>query len=217
MARNTALKVVVHVGSETAAMKTILTTSMLGAALLVSLASAPAQTSAGPASGPLRTHPTNPRYFTDGTKNADGTLRAVFLTGSHTWQNLQDLGPSNPPPVFDYDAYLDLVEKHGHNFMRLWRYELVKWVGWRGTGGGDWFASHQLRLLPGKSGQGVSDLPSRWRRSDGGCVRGERHAGCRVVRSRTAEKRAGEKVDGGAKRMLQAPFTGDAVLYLNTQ
>ena len=36
------------------------------------------------ATGPLRVHPTNPRYFT-----ADGQ-QAVLLTGSHTWSNLQD-------------------------------------------------------------------------------------------------------------------------------
>lgn len=34
---------------------------------------------AQPAAGPLRVHPTNPRYFTDGTQNAGGTLRAVYL------------------------------------------------------------------------------------------------------------------------------------------
>lgn len=28
------------------------------------------------AAGPLRVHPTNPRYFTDGTKNADGKSQA---------------------------------------------------------------------------------------------------------------------------------------------
>ena len=39
------------------------------------------------ASGPLRVHPRNPRYFTD-----DGG-RAIYLTGSHTWSNLQDQGP----------------------------------------------------------------------------------------------------------------------------
>lgn len=41
---------------------------------------------------PVRRHPTNPRYFTDGTKLADGSLTAVDLTGSHTWNNLVDLG-----------------------------------------------------------------------------------------------------------------------------
>ena len=43
---------------------------------------------AAPASGPLRVHPTNTRYFTDGTKYSDGSLKAVYLTGSHTWGNL---------------------------------------------------------------------------------------------------------------------------------
>ena len=38
-----------------------------------------------PATGPLRVHPTNPRYFTD-----DGN-KAIYLTGSHTWSNLQDI------------------------------------------------------------------------------------------------------------------------------
>jgi len=106
---------------------------------------------AAEARGPLRVYPENPRYFTDGSG------KPVYLTGSHTWQNLQDLGPSNPPPVFDYDRYLELMEKHGHNFMRLWRYELVKWKGWRGTGGGDWFATHHpwKRTGPGLAVDGL--------------------------------------------------------------
>lgn len=70
--------------------------------------------------GPLRMHPTNARFFTDGTRNPDGSLRAVYLTGSHTWANLIDCGPSDPPPVFDFDGYLDLLQKHHHNFIRLW-------------------------------------------------------------------------------------------------
>src|SRR5687768_8787410 len=61
--------------------------------------------------GPLRVHPANPRYFTDGSG------KAVYLTGSHTWNVLQD-SPGAPP--FDYAAYLDLLEKHGHNLFRLW-------------------------------------------------------------------------------------------------
>jgi hypothetical protein len=39
---------------------------------------------ATPAKGPLRVHPTNPRYFTDGTKNPDGSLKAIYLTGSQS-------------------------------------------------------------------------------------------------------------------------------------
>ncbi len=78
---------------------------------------------AGEATGPLRVHPTNPRYFTDGTKSPDGSLRAVYLTGSHTWSSLQDGGIIDPPPAFDYTGYLDFLQKHQHNFIRLWRSE----------------------------------------------------------------------------------------------
>ncbi len=71
--------------------------------------------------GPLRVHPDNPRYFT-----ADGQ-RAVYVTGSHTWANLQDLGVSDPPPPFDFQAYLDFLRRYGHNFIRLWRWEPPRW------------------------------------------------------------------------------------------
>ena len=47
------------------------------------------------ATGPLRVHPDNPRYFTDETG------RAVYLTGAHTWNNLQNNAVY--PPV-DYAA-----------------------------------------------------------------------------------------------------------------
>lgn len=81
-----------------------------------------------PATGPLRVLSSNPRWFTDGSG------KAVYLTGSHTWQNLQDNGlimrngGQNPPPVFDYEGYLRLLETHNHNFFRLWRWETAKWT-----------------------------------------------------------------------------------------
>ena len=73
------------------------------------------------AAGPLRVHPDNRRYFTDGSG------RAIYLTGSHVWNNLVDIGPSGPPPPFDFAAYLDFLEKHGHNFIRLWTWEHTAW------------------------------------------------------------------------------------------
>jgi hypothetical protein len=82
---------------------------------------APAAAASGAATGPLREHPTNPRYFTD-----DGQ-RAVYLTGSHTWDNLQDMGESSPPVAFDFEAYLAFLARHEHNFIRLWRWELLAW------------------------------------------------------------------------------------------
>jgi hypothetical protein len=45
--------------------------------------STPAEPTATPR-GPLRVHPANPRYFTDGSG------RAIVPTGSHTWGNFQD-------------------------------------------------------------------------------------------------------------------------------
>lgn len=88
-------------------------------ALALSTLTAPAQVK-----GPLRPHPDNPRYFTDGSARSDGSLKVVYLTGSHTWANLIDRGPADPPPAFDFDAYLDLLERHGHNFARLWGRQL---------------------------------------------------------------------------------------------
>jgi hypothetical protein len=80
------------------------------------------------AKGPLQIHPTNPRYFTDGTRTAGGGFKAIYLTGSHTWANLQDVGVTNPPPAFDFPAYLDFLERRHHNFIRLWRWEFARWT-----------------------------------------------------------------------------------------
>jgi hypothetical protein len=62
----------------------------LSAVVVVRAGAAAAEKNRAPAAGPLRVHPDNPRYFTDGMKNAGGGLRAVYLTGSHNWNNLQD-------------------------------------------------------------------------------------------------------------------------------
>ncbi len=77
--------------------------------------------------GSLVVSATNPRYFTV----AGGDGRAVYLTGSHIWNNLQDgLGPGGAcgetPEQNDYTAYLDFLVDHGHNFIRLWRWENFK-------------------------------------------------------------------------------------------
>lgn len=41
-------------------------------------------------SQPLRIHPTNPRYFTDGTTNADGSLKAIYMGGHEIFVDQQD-------------------------------------------------------------------------------------------------------------------------------
>jgi hypothetical protein len=84
---------------------------------------APAQVARQAATGPLRVHPQNPRYF------ADGNGRAIFLTGAHTWANLQDTGFA-PIPTFDWQAYLAMMLSHNHNFMRLWGWQQSAWAPW---------------------------------------------------------------------------------------
>ena len=76
-----------------------------------------------PIQGTLRVHPDNPRYFTDDSGEA------VYLTGSHTWANLQDIGLAGDPP-FPYDEYLNFMQSYGHNFMRLWMFEHPERASW---------------------------------------------------------------------------------------
>ncbi|MGD9495300.1 MAG: putative collagen-binding domain-containing protein [Armatimonadota bacterium] len=92
----------------------------LGVILMAS--GAASQQTTGPATGPLRASPDNPRYFAD----ADGTI--VYLTGSHTWSNLKDMGGTDPPAEFDFTGYLDMLEHYGHNFIRLWTWELTRYA-----------------------------------------------------------------------------------------
>ena len=74
------------------------------------------------ASGPLVVHPKNPRYF------SDAAGRAVFLTGSHTWANIQERGIAGETPDFDFSQYLDFLTAHGHNFTRLWTWQHAQWM-----------------------------------------------------------------------------------------
>jgi Family of unknown function (DUF6298)/Putative collagen-binding domain of a collagenase len=85
---------------------------------LLVLGIAPMRAIADKAKGPLRIHPGNPRYF------ADWSGKAIYLTGSHTWNNLQDSGAIGKPVTrFDYKGYLDLLQANHHNFMRMWAWE----------------------------------------------------------------------------------------------
>src|SRR5919109_619899 len=82
------------------------------------------------APGPLTVSQSNPRYFTVASNN-ETAQRAIYLTGSHIWNNFHDgMGPgsncSETPEQFDYDAYLEFLKEHGHNFIRLWRWEQFK-------------------------------------------------------------------------------------------
>ncbi|HGJ65850.1 TPA: hypothetical protein ENS27_10735, partial [bacterium] len=94
------------------------------------------------AMGPLKVSEDNPRYF------ADNDGKVIYLTGAHTWNNLKDMGNTDPPRAFDYEGYLDFLEEYNHNFIRLWTWELTKFrydenatyaepFPWQRTGPGD--------------------------------------------------------------------------------
>jgi hypothetical protein len=76
-----------------------------------------------PITAPLRAHSTNPNYFTDGTG------KAIYLTGSHTWNNLQDWGTDGLIQPLDFKAYVKMLGAHDHNFTLLWTTELPTFRG----------------------------------------------------------------------------------------
>jgi hypothetical protein len=70
----------------------------------------------------LRVSRANPRYF------EDPSGRPVYLAGAHTWGDLIDNGVGNPPPRFDYRRYLDFLQAHNLNVVRLWAWEQARWA-----------------------------------------------------------------------------------------
>jgi hypothetical protein len=85
------------------------------------------------AAGPLRANPLNPNYFSD----ANGV--AIYLTGSHTWRNFQNVGPTDPPDEFDYETYIQWMVANNHNFIRLWCWEQTNTTV-ATEGGSPWFS-----------------------------------------------------------------------------
>lgn len=69
----------------------------------------------------LRVSKENPRYFTDLSS------KAIYLTGSHTWNNLVDMTFQDPTDTFDYPGFLQFLKLNNHNFFRLWAWELLNW------------------------------------------------------------------------------------------
>lgn len=163
------------------------------------------------ASGPLRVCRENPRYF------ADPAGRAVLLAGSHTWGNLADMGKTDPPPAFDFDAYLDFLVRHHHNFFRLWTWELPRNSAGerldlaRAKPAGELTSTGYCLAQPGrrylvylpKGGTASVDLsaaPGRF--------------SVEWYNPKTGESRTAPPVKGGAGRGFKAPFEGHAVLFI---
>jgi len=74
------------------------------------------------ATGPLAASG-NPNYFRDASGNV------LILNGSQTWNTLQDWGSNGSPQTLDFNAFINFLTAHGHNFTLLWRTELPKFCG----------------------------------------------------------------------------------------
>jgi len=83
--------------------------------------------------GPLRVHPDNPRYFTDGSG------KAVYLAG-HQWFNDLQHNAWNSAVRVDWAHYLDFMEQRKLNYLRSW----IVWSV------GDPTAGHPTPLMPFK-------------------------------------------------------------------
>ena len=54
---------------------------------------------------------------------------AVYLVGSHTWSNFQDMYFEGDKR-FDYDQYIKFMVDNHFNFMRFWNWEHAAWATW---------------------------------------------------------------------------------------
>jgi hypothetical protein len=100
---------------------------------------------------PLKVSTTNPNYFVDSQGHA------VLLTGSHTWNNLQDWGSDGRFHNFDFDAYVQFLKAHNHNFTLLWRTELPHFCNMPTGDIGDYDVREQpwMRTGPGTATDGL--------------------------------------------------------------
>src|SRR5208283_2821946 len=65
----------------------------------------------------------NPHYFQDAKGNV------LILSGSQTWNTLQDWGSDGSLQALDFDAFVKFLRAHGHNFTLLWTTEMPEFCG----------------------------------------------------------------------------------------
>src|SRR6266700_4959702 len=74
--------------------------------------------------GPLKKSTVNTRYFVDPGGNG------VFLSGSHTWNDVQDTDQSASPAAFPFANYVSMLKGDGQNATILWRKDMPRECGW---------------------------------------------------------------------------------------
>ena len=67
--------------------------------------------------GPLKISNSNTRYF----MRPDG--KCVYLNGSHSWPNQQDIMAPGSTQAFDWIKYVDWLQANNHSCVRLWTSE----------------------------------------------------------------------------------------------
>lgn len=85
-----------------------------------------AQSAAEPSNPPIvrpLTVSNNPHYF------QDGSGKALILSGSQTWNTFQDWGTGGAVQPLDFNAFVQFLRAHGHNFTLLWTVEMAKFCG----------------------------------------------------------------------------------------
>ncbi len=89
--------------------------------------------------GPLRVSSVNPRYL------VDGSGKPVFLAGSNYWNAIQDGGRTNPPPAFDFNAFVNFLTSHGENYTKAHVWE----QGSHRSAGSSWYIKPTLYVRTG--------------------------------------------------------------------
>jgi hypothetical protein len=82
------------------------------------------------AMGPLAQSTVNSHYF------AMPNGQAVYLTGSDTWNDVQNTDQSSTPGAFPFTNYVSMLKTNGHNTTILWRKDMPRECNW--NGGGTW-------------------------------------------------------------------------------
>jgi IPT/TIG domain/Family of unknown function (DUF6298)/Putative collagen-binding domain of a collagenase len=94
--------------------------------------------------GPLKQSGANTRYFVTPAGSA------VFLSGSHTWNDFQDTDTNvgGTPAAMDFNAFVNTLQQNGHNVTILWHKDLPEYCGWN-FGGSVWRMDPWPWLRPG--------------------------------------------------------------------
>src|SRR4029077_1912193 len=83
-----------------------------------------------------------------------GTSQVILLSGSHTWNDMQDADDATGTTAFDFNAYVSFLRSHRMNATILWHKDLPRWCGW--GAGGTWTLASSTGLPWPRTGPGTA-------------------------------------------------------------